>query len=285
MAASFFADPWPGQPAAEFLVGRDGLLYVSRTLNRLVDTFMESFSALGFFADGFMGHTSYVLLILSSLMRRMFWLRAFFIASALTGISYSVFWLSDPVGVFWESLLLIVNITQLVLLASKDARASFSAEEKDFIESWLSGGTPSSRRALLDLGSWETLEAGTQLTTRGERPHDLVFLSRGEAIVSIADHRVARIAEGHFIGEMSLLGDELASADVTLATSSRVWRIRRSRLDEAKTKQAELFGIIEVALALSLRAKLIAANDRLVTKATGADLDLGSSASLSAQGI
>ena len=171
------------------------------------------------------------------------------------------------------------------MLASKDARASFSTEEKDFIEGWLSGGTPSSRRALLNLGSWETLKAGTQLTTRGERPHDLVFLSRGEAIVSIADHRVARIPEGHFIGEMSLLGDELASADVRLATSSRVWRIRRSRLDEAKTKQAELFGIIEVALALSLRAKLIAANDRLVTKATGADLDLGSSASLSAQGI
>jgi hypothetical protein len=83
----FFAAFWPGQPAAEFLVGRDGLLYVSRTLSRLVDTFMESFSALGFFADGYMGHTSYVLLILSSLMRRMFWLRAFFIASALTGIS------------------------------------------------------------------------------------------------------------------------------------------------------------------------------------------------------
>ena len=52
---------------------------------------MESFTALGFFADGYVGHTSYVLLILSSLMRRMFWLRAFFIASALTGISYSVF--------------------------------------------------------------------------------------------------------------------------------------------------------------------------------------------------
>lgn len=84
---------------------------------------------------------------------------------------------------------------------------------------------------------------------------------------------------------MSLLGDELASADVRLATSSRVWRIRRSRLDEAKTRQAELFGIIEVALALSLRAKLIAANDRLVSKATAADFDLGNSVSLCSQGI
>ena len=60
----------------------------------------KAFRRSVFFADGHMGHTSYVLLILSSLMRRMFWLRAFFIASALTGISYSVFWLADPVGVF-----------------------------------------------------------------------------------------------------------------------------------------------------------------------------------------
>jgi hypothetical protein len=55
MAASFFAAFWPGQPAAEFLVGRDGLLYVSRTISRLVDTFMESFSALGFSPTGLWG--------------------------------------------------------------------------------------------------------------------------------------------------------------------------------------------------------------------------------------
>jgi CRP-like cAMP-binding protein len=232
---------------------------------------MDTFSAVDFFTEGFMGHASYTLLILSSLMRRMLLLRAFFIASALAGISYSLFWLGDFVGVFWESLLLIVNLTQLVLLASKDARARFTEEEAEFVESWLSGGTPSSRRALLNLGRWETLDAGTQLTTRGERPHDLVFLSRGEADVSIADLPVARIAEGHFVGEMSLLGDELASADVRLAAPSRVWRIKRSRLDEARMRQPELFGIIEVALALSLRAKLIATNDRLVGQATPAD--------------
>jgi len=236
---------------------------------------MDSFSAVDFFTEGFMGHASYILLILSSLMRRMLLLRAFFIASSLAGISYSLFWLSDFVGVFWESLLLIVNVTQLALLASKDARARFTKEETEFVESWLTGGTPSSRRALLDLGRWETLDPGTRLTIRGERPHDLVFLSRGEADVSISDLPVARISEGHFIGEMSLLGDELASADVKLAKASRVWRIKRSKLDDARTHQPELFGIIEVALALSLRAKLIAANDRLVNKAVPTNPDPG----------
>jgi len=232
---------------------------------------MDSFSAVDFLTDGVMGHASYILLILSSLMRRMFLLRAFFIASSIAGIAYSLYWLGDFVGVFWETLLLLVNVTQLALLASKDARARFTEEEAESVESWLSGGTPSSRRALLNMGRWETLEAGSELTTRGERPHDLVFLSRGEADVSIAGLALARISEGHFIGEMSLLGDELASADVRLAVSSRVWRINRSRLDEARMRQPDLFGIIELALALSLRAKLIAANDRLVTQATPAN--------------
>jgi len=244
---------------------------VSRNFSHLVLFPMDSFSAVDFLTDGVMGHASYILLILSSLMRRMFLLRAFFIASSIAGIAYSLYWLGDFVGVFWETLLLLVNVTQLALLASKDARARFTEEEAEFVESWLSGGTPSSRRALLNMGRWETLEAGSQLTTRGERPHDLVFLSRGEADVSIAGLALARISEGHFIGEMSLLGDELASADVRLAVSSRVWRINRSRLDEARMRQPDLFGIIELALALSLRAKLIAANDRLVTQATPAN--------------
>ena len=65
--------------------------------------------------DGALGHLSFVLLIVSMLMRSMVWLRVLVIASALVGVCYSYLILTDPVGVFWEGLLIAVNLGQLGL--------------------------------------------------------------------------------------------------------------------------------------------------------------------------
>lgn len=59
---------------------------------------------------GLVGHTSYLLLVVSMLMRRMWLLRILVIASSLVAITYDMVWLKDPVGVFWESLLVSVNV-------------------------------------------------------------------------------------------------------------------------------------------------------------------------------
>ncbi len=66
-----------------------------------------------FLTGGMVGHLSYVLLVLSMVMRRMSLLRMLVIASAFVAITYDWFWLKDPVGVFWETLLVLVNIVQL----------------------------------------------------------------------------------------------------------------------------------------------------------------------------
>ena len=66
---------------------------------------------MGFLTDGLVGHLSYIFLIVSSLMRRMMLLRLFLVASAVTGIAYDWIWLGNVVGVFWEGLLIAVNVT------------------------------------------------------------------------------------------------------------------------------------------------------------------------------
>ncbi|MAM63789.1 cyclic nucleotide-binding domain-containing protein [Maritimibacter sp. UBA3975] len=215
---------------------------------------------LTFLTDGFFGHLSYILLIVSSLMRRMFWLRLFVMGSAIAGIVFDWFMIGNVVGAFWQALLVIVNVVQIVLLWSRDRRAKFTEEERMMIADWLTAGTPGARRLLLDMGRQETLEPGEVLTEEGVRPRFLTYLISGAATVTAAGADVARIAPGHFVGEMSLMGDGLASATVQVSDTARVWQIERNKLDRMKVNQPELYGLIEAGTALNLRAKVLHGN-------------------------
>ncbi len=215
---------------------------------------------LTFLTDGFFGHLSYILLIVSSLMRRMFWLRLFVMGSAIAGIIFDWFMIGNVVGAFWQALLVLVNVVQIVLLWTRDRRAKFSQEEQEMIAAWLTGGTPGTKRLLLDMGRHETLEPGEVLTEEGVRPRFLTYIVSGAAVVQADGAEVARVAPGHFVGEMSLMGDGLASATVTIAEPARVWQVERNKLDRMKENQPELYGLIEAGTALNLRAKVLRGN-------------------------
>lgn len=217
----------------------------------------------GFILDGWAGHLSYLLLVLSMLMRRMLALRLLVIASALAGIAFDYFWLSNPVGVFWQSLLVLVNLGELFLLWRNDRRATFSDEEMLFRESLLAGLSPGRTRRFLDLGRWEDLPAGTVLTREGRRPDFLIFIAAGEVRVETGARLVRVVGPGHLIGEMSLIGDGQAAATTDTLTQVRAWRIERPKLDRLRDTSPVTMAVVEAGVARDMRAKLVFQNANL----------------------
>ncbi len=215
---------------------------------------------LSFITDGWAGHLSYLLLVLSMLMRRMFWLRLFVIASALAGIAFDHFWLNNPVGVFWQTLLILVNLAELFILWRNDRRASFSAEEKRFRDTLLPGLSPGRTRRFLDHGRWETLAPGTVLTREGQPPDFLTYLDDGDIRIEAHGRLLRVVAGGHFIGEMSLMGDGRAVATATVQTHARVWRIERVKLARLRDTAPATMSVLELGIARDMRAKLVFQN-------------------------
>ncbi|MGX9353020.1 Crp/Fnr family transcriptional regulator [Shimia sp. W99] len=215
-----------------------------------------------FITEGWAGHLSYLLLVLSMLMRRMLWLRIFVIASALAGIAFDYFWLNNPVGVFWQSLLVIVNLAELAILWRNDRRAVFSEEENSFRAQFLLAMSPGQARRFLDLGRWEDLPEGRVLTVEGVQPEFLCYLSDGEVAVHTDGRLVRVVGGGHFIGEMSLIGEEVAAATVILQTPARVWRIERAKVVRLRQTNHATMAVLEAAFARDMRAKLMFQNAR-----------------------
>ncbi|WP_246139473.1 Crp/Fnr family transcriptional regulator [Phaeobacter marinintestinus] len=223
---------------------------------------------LSFITDDWAGHLSYLLLVLSMLMRRMLWLRLFVIASALAGIAFDYFWLGNPVGVFWQALLVMVNLGELFLLWRNDRRATFSDEEDRFRADLLTGLSPGPARRFLDRGRWEDLAAGTVLTVDGHTPDFLTYVASGKVRVEAHDRIVRVVEDGHYIGEMSLMGDGRAIASATLQTDARVWRIERPKLERLRETSPATMSVVEAGIARDMRSKLVFQN-ATVQKTTG----------------
>ena len=226
---------------------------------------MELTLESAFSTGGLVGHTSYLLLVVSMLMRTMFWLRIFVIASALVAITYDAVWLKDPVGVFWETTLLIVSVVQIALLWRENRVARFTAEERVFLDTRLKGMADGEARRLMNAGTWTDLPDGEVLTVEGRPPAHLVFVAAGRVGIHVGGRRVAECGPGAFVGEMSLIDEGTASATARVEGAARVWRIPVARLEALRVSRPEQTAALDASMARDIRAKLVTLNRRAGT--------------------
>jgi CRP-like cAMP-binding protein len=226
---------------------------------------MELTLESAFSTGGLVGHTSYLLLVISMLMRTMFWLRIFVIASALVAITYDAVWLKDPIGVFWETTLLIVSLVQNTLLWRENRVARFSPEERFFLDTRLRGMAEGEARRLIDAGAWADLSDGEVLTVEGQPPTHLSFVASGRIGIHVDGRRVAECGPGAFVGEMSLVDEGTASATARVEDAARIWRIPVARLESLRQSRPEQTAALDASIARDIRGKLVALNRKAGT--------------------
>ncbi len=209
------------------------------------------------------GHLSYGLLILSMLMTRMVWLRAFAIASGVVGLTYDVFWLFDPVGVFWESMFVLTNIGQIVILAYRNRVARFTAEERAFCEMAVPELEPVQARRLIRLGRWLDGGPGTVLARSGEAVRDLVFLVSGAVDIEVDGHVVAECTAGAFIGEISVSTGGPASATAMVREPARYLAFDSAVVRHEFDRGTDIGRALEAAFRHGLREKLVRTNETM----------------------
>jgi CRP-like cAMP-binding protein len=226
--------------------------------------------------QGFVGHATYLLLVVSMMMRNMLYLRIIVILSALVGITYSAVILHDPVGTFWESLLVAVNIVQLAISHVLDRRARFSLEEVEFMQGCFSDLSPGLRRKLLNRGSWKSGEPGARLTNEGEPVSQLIFLAKGSAVIQSGEQVVAVCDAGSFIGEMTVITGDPATGSAVLTEPSRYWAIDAVALRALVAGKPEFGHALEAAFSRSMRGKLVRSN-RFIVESGGVRVQPASS--------
>lgn len=202
------------------------------------------------------GHFTYFLLIVSMLMRRMVWLRTFAVASGITKIVYRAFFMVDPVSVFWETIFVLVNVGQLVVIWYYEHHHRFAEDHGHFAKSVPASVERSAIKRLLELSDLERYNPGDTLTEEGKPVSKLMYLADGIVKIERGDKVIAICGPGDYIGELSFLGGTAATATATVVKPVRVLAFDQKRLAASVENDPQLRRTLESALNRNLAGKL-----------------------------
>lgn len=206
------------------------------------------------------GHFTYALLVASMLMRRMVWLRVLAVASGVTKIAYRAFFVIDPVSVLWETVFVLVNVIQLLIIWYYEYRHRFSDEQAHFAASMPPNVERRAIRKMLGFSRLIDVEEGKAITTEGQPVKDLVYIASGVAKVETAGRIVAVCGPGDYIGELSFLTGDTATATTTAAKPVKLLAFDQAKLHQAIESDAGIRRAMEAGLNRNLVGKLVRSN-------------------------
>jgi Cyclic nucleotide-binding domain len=178
------------------------------------------------------GNACYLMLAASYFVINIYWLRILaIVASSIEGV-YFYYAAETPlwVGIGWNVIFVTINIVHLTFLYRERWQVRFSEQERMLHQGLFAEFGPAEFKRLIKNGLFRDVYEGTALTMEGRLVQELHVLIKGMAKVEVAGETIALLQPGSFVGEMSLLTREPASATVTTLVECRVFSIQQETL-------------------------------------------------------
>ena len=153
----------------------------------------------------------------------------------LSGVSYAL---------YASALFLAVNLMQLLLIRKRTHSGGLTGEERSLIAQVLAIEEPAKQRRLCDVITWRDADTGEVLMRQGQKAPPLIYVATGQIAIEHEGLPVGTCGPDDFLGEMSLVTGEGASATVKVAMPARIAVFDRDglvRLMEAMPELARAF--------------------------------------------
>jgi hypothetical protein len=168
------------------------------------------------------GNLAFVLTCIAYTVKDIVWLRTLSIVSSLTWITYlftrtEMLWIS----VFWNCVFITINVVRIFLLYRESHAIKLTEEERSLHKTLFPQLSLVDFAQLLKAGRWVTIDPGTLVTEQGKPVRDVLLVCDGAAAIEIDGRPIRHTAGLEFLGEVSFLTHDVASATVRVATPMR----------------------------------------------------------------
>jgi CRP-like cAMP-binding protein len=201
-----------------------------------------------------------VLLVVSGLAPRV---RSIRLLCLLAGIAFVIHFARNPGGGYWLAfaiLFVLANAVQLAMLEYRARSGRMLDDERELFEHVMRIEEPSKQRRLLDVIEWQDVSSGVELMKQGQNQPPLIYVAQGLAVIEVDGKQVGTCGPGDFLGEMSLISGQTASATVRAGEAMRIAHFDRDALAALARGVPEIGKALDGALNRSLAAKVIRMN-------------------------
>lgn len=215
-------------------------------------------------------HLAGALLVGAMVMTGMRALRFMALGAGAVALVWAVLTGGGWAAILWASLFVLVNAVQLAIMVQRGRTGDLRAEERELLGHVLGVQEPAGQRRLLDLMRWRDVAAGAVLIREGQAEPPLVYVACGTGEVEAGGRVVGTCSGGDFLGEMSLVSGQRATASVTAREPMRIAVFDRDALRQLSRSAPELGSVIAKAINQSLAAKVVRMNEAGRQSQTGA---------------
>ena len=209
----------------------------------------------------YLAHLAALLLVAAALQRRPRAIRLLTTLAGVAALAHFALAGSGFAWIFWSGLFAAINGVHFMALAMRARTGKLLEEERELFDEVMKIGEPGQQRHLQDLIDWRDVAPGQALVTQGQPRPPLIYVARGRAEIAVDGKRVGECAPGDFLGEMSLISGQTATATVTASDQMRVARFDREALAQLARAAPEVGRALDSALNRSLAAKVMRMNE------------------------
>lgn len=201
---------------------------------------------------------STALFCFSYILRNMLWLRITSIIASVFTLPYLYYSQPEPswFPIYCQNSFILINLFNLMFLLLEKVPVTLTEEQSRLYRLVFHLASKREMLALLSIAEWRELEAGRVLISQGSTSEGLLLIFRGKTAIVANEEQVAEVTEGQFIGEISLVTGETASADVVTAGPVRYLFWNRERLLHLMEKKPRLKVIMQALLGYDMAVKL-----------------------------
>lgn len=202
-----------------------------------------------------------ILLVASFAMTSMRWLRIIALVAGAAALFWAIVTGPGSLVVVLIAAFVIVNGGQLLMMILRTRQHHLSAEERELLEGVLQVQEPEQQRRLLGLMRWQDARPDDVLMQQGQARPPLIYLASGAAAIELDGAVVGVCGSGDFLGEMSMVTGETASATVRVTHAVRIARFDRDALAQFTATLPEMKRAFDAALNRGMAQKIARMNE------------------------
>jgi len=169
------------------------------------------------------GNAAPLIAFCAYLVKDIVWLRVLTIVSAATWLLYlfsgaHILW----IAAFWNAAFIVVNLGRISLGLKERFAVRLTGDDLEVYTRTFANVSPVEFHKLVSIGRWMNLAPGAVITEQGKPVENVTLVHRGTAAVQVNGRLARHVAPPEFIGEVSFLTSDQASATVTASEPMRV---------------------------------------------------------------
>lgn len=209
------------------------------------------------------GNLAFILVAFSLLAKDILWLRSLSVVSSICGIVFNYNAAANPLWtpIRWNLFFISLNLFHISKIFLANKKIVLRDKEKEIYQWFFKDLSLLEFHKLIQSGSFKNLNPGDKVIVEGEVVDHLYLIYSGSIDILKNETKVGNLKDGQFLGEMSFLSNEKATATATVHYPTEVVVWNQKELKELLRKSPSLIFSLQGALGAQVSKVLERRND------------------------